>query len=171
MKNQFSKSIIAVVLLTVMFIVAQSVIATGGSASMGGLFLNGIGTVEQFQLSPADEGYSPSNEGAQFRVHGETILSGTVINEDARFLGYYNSADPSDPLNAYTPTRTLNVGYDSISDAPDLAQLQVNGTIKVTDLADPSKPGLYCLCANGYGVLERCGVYDPAIGETCEGAL
>lgn len=161
-------SIIAIVALAFVFVVTQTVIAAsqpGGSASMGGLFKNRVGTVEKFQLSPAplgvNSGYSPSNDGAQFRVYGESILSDTIINENTRFVGDNTLTNPT------VPNKTFNVGYaDSVS-VPDYAALQVNGSVKVSALASSTQTGLYCVCANGFGELARCGVYNPAIGETC----
>lgn len=170
MKNQLIKnmrgSIIAIVALAFVFVVTQSVIAAtgpGGSVSMGGLFKNGAGTVEKFQLSPANTNKVQSLTGVdQFRVYGQSILSDTIINENARFIGDNTSTAPT------VPNKTFNVGYADSASVPDHAALQVDGSIKVSALSGSFSPGaMYCLCANGFGELNRCGVYNPAIGETC----
>lgn len=175
MKKQFIKttrgSVIAIIALAFLFIITQSVIAAGSSVSLGDIVKGRNARVEQFQLSPILNKSESLSGQTQLRVYGDTILSSTIINEEARFSGYYNSANPSDPLNSVSPLGVFNIGYNSISETPSLATFQVNGSIKVSDLSDTSLSDNYCLCANGYGELMRCGVYNPSIGKNCKDAL
>ena len=163
-------SLLAITALVAVFVLTQSVVAAN---QFGDFVTRGEGTVAQFQLAPTemDPAFSQETdphlnslpEGTIFRVYGNSILADTVINENAVFYGEESVSVPS--------LGTLNAGYASIADVPNLAQLQVNGGIRVSSLASETEIGLYCLCANGLGYLERCGVYDPSIGETCEEAL
>ena len=173
MKKQFLKntwvSVTAIIALTALFVITQSVVA---QTSVVDIINTSDASINKFQLSPTSISNVPSNPNVYkssldqqnyFRVHGDSILADTIINEDAVF------AENEDSLLT-TQQKVLNVGYSSLSGAgspPSLAALQVNGTIKVSYLANSLQTGDYCLCANGYGELARCGVYDPSQGLTC----
>tara|TARA_Y100001934_G_C12293117_1_gene745917 strand:+ start:244 stop:798 length:555 start_codon:yes stop_codon:yes gene_type:complete len=170
-------SVVSIILLTVLFIAVQSV-AVASAPGAGGLVKGRDVDVNKFQISPSPNNTLVTSGGIPsyrsllgsteyFRVYGDSILADAVINEDARFRGVEtNDAN----INAETPNGVFNVGYTALTGPdgpPDLAQFQVNGDIRVLDLESSTQAGVYCLCANGYGELERCGVYDPANGHTC----
>ncbi|WP_421751112.1 hypothetical protein [Croceimicrobium sp.] len=161
-------SVVSIILLTVLFIAVQSVAIASGPVP-GGLVKGRDVDVNKFQLSPtpSNPGYKSSlDSSTYFRVYGDSIFADAVINEDASFRG---NAEQDDDL-VETPNGIFNVGYTAFTGPdgpPDLAQFQVNGDIRVLDLQSSTQAGVYCLCANGYGELERCGVYDPANGHTC----
>jgi len=176
MKKQFLKntwvSVTAIIALTALFVITQSVVA---QTSVVDIINTSDASISKFQLSPTSQSNLANTppllqpflltlpSSNYFRVHGDSILADTIINEDAVF------AENEDSLLT-TQQKVLNVGYSSLSGAgspPSLAALQVNGTIKVSYLANSLQTGDYCLCANGYGELARCGVYDPSQGLTC----
>lgn len=164
MKNQFIKntweSVLAVVALAALFVIAQSVTAAGISSSSGSLIVGEVGTVEKFQVSSTTEALSSLTGSTKLRIYGDSILAYTVITEDAHFIA---------EVNSQSPLATFNVGYESLDEPPSLASFQVNGGVRVSDLADASQPGRkYCLCADGYGELVRCRPYDPGSGLTCD---
>ena len=167
MKKQFLKktggSVIAIVALTLLFVLAQSVTAQSVTTRIN---KGRKASIEKFQLSSPGTGsilgslYQSSPAALEYlRVYGDTILSSVIINQDAKYGGIAREE------------RVFNVGYSSLTgaDSPgSLASFQVNGGIKVSTLSDTSSPDNYCLCANGYGELARCGIYDPSQGLSCQ---
>ncbi len=170
-------SVIAVGSLALLFVISQSVIAQGGGSSPF-LNLNNNFNVEKFQLAPINHDNPSANDpnnlsepqlasslegNVVFRNYGSSILNQTSVATQAIFDYDYSQQAPG--------TQTLNIGFNNFN-VPSIARLQVGGsnaTVRVSALADANDPNVYCVCADQYGTMRRCGIYDPANGQMCSG--
>ena len=165
-------SVVAVAGLALLFVMSQSVIAqSNGYGSSNLLQLSGF-NLEKFQLSPTDYDAELGDNSpylnalpseVAFRNFGSSILNQTSVVNNA-FFDHKEAGEVAD----------LNIGFDSFN-VPDIARLQVGGgqegTVQVQALADANDPNIYCVCANQYGEMRRCGIYDPANGQLCSGTV
>jgi hypothetical protein len=79
----------------------------------------------------------PENENAMFRLVGSSVFDNILSFEQVRF-------------------DTLSIGYPGKSHDDESTAVQVNGTITIKSLADPSRTEPVPACVNDFGVISLC---------------